>query len=113
LAAELNKNGHGQLFVLNPRDNTGTQEKVPCSINKIELLKYLANTLSMEIEALPDVPFPDVRSGIDFYGEVLRFEIMLVKIALEQTRGKQKEAARLLGLSPSTLSAFIKRHKVL
>lgn len=112
MSADLNNNGHSQLFALSSRENLGAQQDVSPSINKIELLKYLAHTLSMEIEALPNLPFPDVKSGIDFYGEVRRFEVMLVKIALEQARGRQKDAARLLGLSPSTLSAFIKRHHI-
>ncbi|MBD0373844.1 MAG: hypothetical protein ICV60_23735 [Pyrinomonadaceae bacterium] len=84
----------------------------PLSCSKLDILKYLARTLSLEIETLQDNHMPDVSTGINFYDEVQRFEIILIKSALKHTRGKQKYAARLLGLSPSTLSAFIKRYNI-
>src|SRR5450432_3168037 len=40
----------------------------------------------------------DVSKGIDFYGEVERFETALIKVALDQTEGNQARAAQLLGL---------------
>lgn len=78
----------------------------------MEILKYLARTLSLEVETLQESHMPDVSSGINFYDEVQRFEITLIKSALKHTRGKQKYAARLLGLKPSTLNAFIKRYGI-
>ena len=47
------------------------------------------------------------------YDEVRRFEIQLISNALSQTRGHQKEAARLLGIKATTLNSKIKRYKLL
>lgn len=50
----------------------------------------------------------DVSKGIDFYGEVERFETALIKLALDQTAGNQARAAQLLGLRATTLNSKIK-----
>jgi transcriptional regulator with GAF, ATPase, and Fis domain len=50
----------------------------------------------------------DLSNGIDFYGEVQRFETALIKLALEQSEGNQAKAARLLGLRATTLNSKIK-----
>lgn len=50
----------------------------------------------------------DLAKGIDFYGEVQRFETALIKLALEQANGNQAQAARLLGLRATTLNSKIK-----
>ena len=41
----------------------------------------------------------DVGRGINFYDEVRRFEIDLIRRALDQTGGHQSRAARLLGMN--------------
>ncbi|MBV9958501.1 MAG: sigma-54-dependent Fis family transcriptional regulator, partial [Acidobacteria bacterium] len=41
---------------------------------------------------------PDIGRGINFYDEVRRFEIDLIRRALDQTSGHQSRAARLLGM---------------
>ena len=54
----------------------------------------------------------DVSNGIDFYGEVERFETALIKLALDQTAGNQARAAQLLGLRPTTLNSKIKLYSI-
>ena len=54
----------------------------------------------------------DVSKGIDFYGEVERFEMALIKLALEQTTGNQARAAQLLGLRATTLNSKIKLYSI-
>jgi DNA-binding NtrC family response regulator len=44
--------------------------------------------------------------------EVRRFEAALIIGALEQTRGSQRQAARLLGIKVTTLHEKIKRYKI-
>jgi len=41
------------------------------------------------------------------------FERRLIESTLESTGGVQKEAARLLGLKPTTLNEMIKRYNIL
>jgi DNA-binding NtrC family response regulator len=55
----------------------------------------------------------DVSKGVDFYEEVKRFEIDLLKRALEQTSGHQSRAARLLGLNATTLNSKIKSYNII
>ncbi len=77
---------------------------------KIEDLKEVALTLLHEVKALEQAPAGDVRHGLDFYQEVQRFECALIRRALEQTKGHQGSAARLLGLKVTTLNSMIKRY---
>lgn len=57
-------------------------------------------------------PLSDIRTGIDFYEEVERFEVELIKRALAETGGQQRRAARLLGLKATTLNAKIKHYRI-
>ncbi len=54
----------------------------------------------------------DFSKGVDFYAEVTRFETDLIKLALAQSHGNQSQAARLLGLKPTTLNAKIKQYGI-
>ena len=55
----------------------------------------------------------DISRGINFYDEVRRFEIDLIRRALDQTGGHQSRAARLLGLNATTLNSKIKSYNIL
>ncbi|HEX8707639.1 MAG TPA: sigma-54 dependent transcriptional regulator [Pyrinomonadaceae bacterium] len=54
----------------------------------------------------------DIGRGINFYDEVRRFEIDLIRRALEQTSGHQSRAARLLGMNATTLNSKIKIYNI-
>jgi transcriptional regulator with GAF, ATPase, and Fis domain len=54
----------------------------------------------------------DVSRGVNFYDEVRRFEIDLIRRALDQTGGHQSRAARLLGMNPTTLNSKIKTYNI-
>ena len=54
----------------------------------------------------------DIARGVNFYDEVKRFEIDLIRRALEQTGGHQSRAARLLGLNATTLNSKIKSYNI-
>jgi DNA-binding NtrC family response regulator len=51
--------------------------------------------------------------GISLKEVIASFERRLIESTLEATSGVQKEAARLLGLKPTTLNEMIKRHNIL
>ena len=51
--------------------------------------------------------------GISLRDVIASFERRLIESTLESTGGVQKEAARLLGLKPTTLNEMIKRHNIL
>ena len=90
--------------------------------NRVNRLLDLADMLLRETETLArDKAFTDesnrLRSlnfsdGIDFYGEVERFETGLIRLALDQTGGHQARAARLLRIKPTTLNSKIKLYGI-
>ncbi len=54
----------------------------------------------------------DIARGVNFYDESKKFEIDLIRRALDQTGGHQSRAARLLGLNATTLNSKIKSHNI-
>jgi DNA-binding NtrC family response regulator len=60
---------------------------------------------------LPHVAVPP--EGISLREVIANFERRLIESTLESTGGVQKDAARLLGLKPTTLNEMIKRHNIL
>lgn len=54
----------------------------------------------------------DLSRGVNFYDEVRKFEMDLIRRALEQTGGHQSRAARLLGLNATTLNSKIKTYNL-
>jgi DNA-binding NtrC family response regulator len=54
----------------------------------------------------------DLSRGISFYDEVNRFQIDLIRRALELTGGHQSRAAKLLGLNTTTLNSKIKYYRL-
>jgi DNA-binding NtrC family response regulator len=90
--------------------------------NRVQRLVDLANSLFRETESLArDKEFAEesnrlqtlnLSEGIDFYNEVQRFETGLIRLALDQTRGHQAQAARLLKIKPTTLNSKIKLYGI-
>jgi two-component system response regulator PilR (NtrC family) len=60
---------------------------------------------------MPQVAVPP--EGINLREVIANFERRLIESTLEATGGVQKDAARLLGLKPTTLNEMIKRHSIL
>jgi transcriptional regulator with GAF, ATPase, and Fis domain len=80
--------------------------------NRLELLRELTLSLLTELEALgrSAMPAPDARLRLD--DEVKRFEISLIRAALDKAHNNQARAARLLGVKHTTLNAKIKRYQL-
>ena len=91
--------------------------------NIIERGVVLTTEPEISRELIPDhvraapsfhVPFMTVPpEGISLKDVIANFERRLIESTLDSTRGVQKEAARLLGLKPTTLNEMIKRHNIL
>lgn len=71
----------------------------------------------VDLDQLPDavrrsVPRPEAlpAEGVVFYDAVAKYERGLLGAAMQRAGGVQKEAARLLGLSPTTLNEMLKRN---
>jgi transcriptional regulator with GAF, ATPase, and Fis domain len=78
----------------------------------ITSLRELTFKLLRKVESIGEAQAPDIENGIDFYDEVSRFEIDLIKRALIQTGGHQRRAARLLNLKVTTLNSKIKHYHI-
>lgn len=78
----------------------------------ITSLRELTFKLLRKVESIGEAHAPDLENGIDFYDEVSRFEIDLIKRALIQTGGHQRRAARLLNLKVTTLNSKIKHYRL-
>jgi transcriptional regulator with GAF, ATPase, and Fis domain len=75
-------------------------------------LKKMAFVVWLQTQLLESFSCLDVKRIIDLNEEKRRFEISLIKIALFQTNGSQRKAAKLLGTTPSLLNSKIKRYKI-
>ena len=80
--------------------------------SKISHLKILALSLLREIASAEETTNGQRPPTIDLQAEVRRFEMELIRSALIQTGGCQRQAARLLGTKVSTLNTKIKRYKI-
>ncbi len=80
---------------------------------RIADISKLLSSLNAAVEDLESIDAPDLDEGFDFYNEVERFEISLIKRALRITDGSQVRAARLLNLKATTLNTKIKQFKLL
>ena len=80
--------------------------------SNLNTLKEVVLQLLSDLQRVEEVNALSIESGFDFYQEVSRFEIDLIKRALVQTGGNQVRAARLLKLNVTTLNSKIKRHNI-
>ena len=85
----------------------------------VQQLTLLARALASEIETLQaeldddrnrEKPVVIDNGGIDFYHEVERYEIELIKSALSHCGGNQSRAAKLLQMKSTTLNAKMKHY---
>ena len=75
-------------------------------------LRKLALKLWHELQIMESMHCMDTGGQIDLHEEVIKFEVSLIQRALLQAGGNQSQAARLLGISLSSLNAKIKRHGI-
>ena len=87
-------------------------EEAASAQGNITSLRELTFKLLRKVESIGEAQTPDIENGIDFYDEVSRFEIDLIRRALIQTGGHQRRAARLLNLKVTTLNSKIKHYNL-
>ncbi len=92
--------------VIIERTNELTLESLRAEILHPPSQEKAQTVLSSSVTAL------DFSRGISFYDEVSRFEIELIKRALEFTGGHQSRAAKLLGMNNTTLNSKIKSYNL-
>jgi len=87
--------------------------------DRIEALKSLATLLLREVDSLKDVlsfrnfgSIQQIDQGINLSNELDRYEIEMIRQAMQRSRGNQRAAAAILGTKVTTLHAKIKRYGV-
>ena len=79
------------------------------ALQNLQSLREAALTVLREVESLTvSTPRASGRQ-LGLQEEVQRYEIELIKNALQRTRGNQRRAAKLLGVKVTTLNCKIKR----
>ena len=87
-------------------------EAVTHQVLKSVALALISEGVAQAREPASGAEPPDAPAEMSFYEEVRRFEIRLITRALRLAHGKQTEAARLLGLKPTTLNAKMKQYQM-
>ncbi|HEU4834409.1 MAG TPA: helix-turn-helix domain-containing protein [Pyrinomonadaceae bacterium] len=79
---------------------------------RVDQLVMLAKALADEVETLKAelTTKVNINREINFYDEVERYEIELIRSALNQCHGNQSRAAKLLHLKSTTLNAKMKHY---
>jgi len=79
---------------------------------RLASLKVLAHTLLNQVESLETLFADDGSTQLNLHDEVQRFEAAIIRSALLKTGGRQRRAARLLGVKVTTLNTKIKRLRI-
>ena len=75
---------------------------------RVRYLKGVVRIFLAELEEFRADAHVEFARGLNLRDEVRRFEIDLIKYALQQTRGHQGRAADLLGIKATTLNSKLK-----
>jgi len=79
---------------------------------RLASLKVLAMTLLSQVESLENQMAEGSVPELNLQNEVHRFEEEIIRSALKKTGGRQRRAARLLGVKVTTLNTKIKRYNI-
>jgi DNA-binding NtrC family response regulator len=119
--SSINRSTHkaqGQLADgAKPKRRTAEDSEVPSkrasTIDaRIGSLRILAQSLIRQIEILEADAASASSDDFDAQSEVRRFEAELIRSALIKTGGRQRRAARILGMKVTTLNTKIKRYRI-
>jgi transcriptional regulator with GAF, ATPase, and Fis domain len=81
--------------------------------NRVEALRVLATVLLREVESLEKaVPNNELKEIFSLAEEVERYEADMIRCALIKSNGRQRRAAKLLGVKVTTLNCKIKKYNI-
>ena len=100
-------------LLLSTRVRALPRQREPTLHSRLDDLRAMARSLLTELESLgqPDAPQPDGKLNLD--DELKRYEIGLIRAALDKADGSQTRAARMLGVKVTTLNTKIKRYQIM
>ena len=84
--------------------------------NRIEALRAVIMLLLREVESIEEAIAFDIRAPAEadycLPEKLERLEVDMIRCALIKTNGRQKQAAKMLGLKLTTLNAKIKKYEI-
>ena len=85
----------------------------PTLHSRLDDLRAMARSLLTELDSLgrPDALEPDGKLNLD--DELKRYEIGLIRAALDKADGSQTRAAQMLGVKLTTPNTKIKRYQIM
>lgn len=111
-AAEGHLAGRAKSKRRTANDSDAASKRATAIDARIGSLKILAQSLMRQIEFLEKEAASASTSDLDAQSEVRRFEAELIRSALIRTGGRQRRAARLLGMKVTTLNTKIRRYRI-
>lgn len=111
---------NNQLSILNevniPLSFKPVEANPPPLNNRVEALRVLATVLLREVESLEkSVPGADsllAKRDFSLAEEIERYEQDMIRCALIKAHGKQRLAAKILGIKFTTLNSKIKKYNI-
>jgi DNA-binding NtrC family response regulator len=85
----------------------------PAQHSRLDGLRAIARSLLTELELLGRSAAPEPLGKLNLDDEVKRYEIALIRAALDQADGSQTRAARMLGVKVTTLNTKIKHYQIM
>ena len=100
-------------LLLSTRVRAVPRLREPTLHSRLDDLRAMVRSLLTELDSLarPDAPDPDGKLNLD--DELKRYEIGLIRAALDKAGGSQTRAARMLGVKVTTLNTKIKRYQIM
>lgn len=98
--------------LLPPRSPQLARQQSEIVLNcRLDALREIALSLLTELETLGRAATP-ANGRIRLDDEVKKFEVDLIRAALDKAHGNQSRASRMLGIKKTTLNAKIKRYQI-
>jgi transcriptional regulator with GAF, ATPase, and Fis domain len=105
------------MQLLKTYENMNSSPQMPDLLgNRVEALRALATLMIREVESIEKV-VPSSDENFDdkdfcLQDEIQRYEADLIRSALVKAQGRQRRAARILGVKVTTLNAKIKKYDI-
>ena len=85
----------------------------PTLHSRLDDLRAMVRSLLTELESLRLPVELEPEEGLNLHDELKRYEIGLIREALDKADGSQTRAARMLGVKITTLNTKIKRYQIM
>ena len=98
---------------LSTRTRALARLREPTMHSRLDDLRAMVRSLLIELESLRVPVELEPGGGLNLGDELKRYEIGLIRAALDKADGSQTRAARMLGLKVTTLNTKIKRYQIM